>query len=94
MTATLRIEHAITDYSTWKAAFDRFADARSQAGVTARRIRLQEEDPRQIVIDLDFATPAPAHAFSAFLHEHVWGTGNAPALMGVPTTRVLVEPID
>ena len=31
MTATLHIEHEITDYPTWKAAFDRFADARTQA---------------------------------------------------------------
>lgn len=94
MTATLHIEHAITDYPTWKAAFDRFADARTQAGVTAHRIRLLEEDPRQIVIDLDFDAPAPAHAFSAFLHERVWGSRNAPALVGVPTTRVLIERTD
>jgi hypothetical protein len=26
--ATLRIEHPITDFETWKAAFDRFAEAR------------------------------------------------------------------
>lgn len=91
MTATLHIEHAITDYLTWKAAFDRFADARTRGGVRAHRIRLREDDPSQIVIDLDFDTPALAHAFSAFLHESVWGTGSAPALVGAPTTRILVE---
>jgi len=91
MTATLHIEHAITDYSTWKDAFDRFAEVRDRAGVLADRIRLLEEDPRQIVIDLDFDEPASAHAFAVFLRERVWGTGNAPALVGVPTTRILVE---
>lgn len=91
MTATLHIEHAITDYPTWKAAFDRFADARSQAGVTAQRIRLLEDDVRHIIIDLDFDAPALAHAFAAFLHERVWMTGNAPALVGAPTTRVFIE---
>ena len=50
-----------------------------------------EEDPHQIVIDLDFDSTAPAHAFAALLHERVWGTGNSPALVGAPTTRVLVE---
>lgn len=94
MTATLHIEHAITDYPTWKAAFDRFADARTQAGVRAQRIRLLEDDPRQIVIDLDFDATPLAHAFSTFLHERVWGTGNAPALTGPPSTRVLVEADD
>jgi hypothetical protein len=91
MTATLHIEHAITDYPTWKAAFDRFAEVRNRAGVLADRIRFLEEDPRQIVIDLDFDGPASAHAFAEFLHERVWGSGNAPALVGVPATRILVE---
>src|SRR6478736_4704739 len=88
MTATLHIEHSITDYATWKAAFDRFADARARAGVNLHRIRILEDDPHQIVIDLDFESASRAHAFSAFLHEHMWGTGKAPALVGAPTTQV------
>ena len=91
MTATLHIEHAITDYTTWKTAFDRFADVRAQAGVTGHRIRVHEAAPDRIVIDLDFATTAAAHAFAAFLHEKVWSTGNAPALVGAPATQVLVD---
>jgi hypothetical protein len=91
MSATLHIEHAITDYPTWKAAFDRFDDVRAQAGVMAHRIRVLEDDPHQIVIDLDFHDAALAHAFSAFLRERVWGTGNAPALVGAPVTRIMVE---
>jgi hypothetical protein len=31
--ATLHIEHGITDFSAWKANFDRFAVKRSEAGV-------------------------------------------------------------
>ena len=31
---TLHIEHEITDFASWKAAFDRFADRRREAGVT------------------------------------------------------------
>lgn len=92
MTATLHIEHTITDYATWRAAFDRFADARARGGVTAHRVRLHEDDACQVVIDLDFDSAAHARAFSAFLHDNVWGTTNAPALVGTPTTRILVEP--
>ncbi|QLQ10171.1 MAG: hypothetical protein HZY75_06975 [Nocardioidaceae bacterium] len=91
MTATLHIEHAITDYPTWKAAFDRFGNARAQAGVTTHRIRLLENDLHQIVIDLEFATPELARAFLDFLHEKVWRTGNAPALVGTLKTAVLIE---
>ncbi|MDP3891579.1 hypothetical protein [Nocardioides sp.] len=92
MTATLHIEHTITDYKTWKGAFDRFADARARGGVSAQRVRLQEDDASQVVIDLDFDSTAQARAFSTFLHEKVWGTANAPALVGTPTTRILVDP--
>lgn len=91
MTATLQIEHAITDYPTWKAAFDRFADVRRQSGVTGHRIRVEEVNNRHIVIDLDFKSTSRAHDFAAFLHTSIWGTGSAPALVGTPTTRVLVE---
>jgi hypothetical protein len=91
MTATLHIEHAIADYPTWKAAFDRFADARARAGITAHRIRVREDDPHHIVIDLDFDAASRAHAFSDFLHQQVWGTGNAPALVGPPTAQVLLD---
>lgn len=91
MTATLHIEHEITDYPTWKAAFDRFADARGQAGVIDHRIRLAEDDEHHIVVDLDFDSTARARAFASFLHDTVWGTAKAPALLGTPITRVLVE---
>ncbi len=91
MIATLHIEHQIADYPTWKAAFDRFADARTKGGVIAHRVRLNEDDDRHLVLDLDFDSTQRAHAFSEFLHNTVWGTGNAPALVGAPTTRVLVE---
>ena len=30
--ATLHIEHPITDFETWTAAFERFADTRRRAG--------------------------------------------------------------
>ena len=90
MIATLHIEHQITDYPTWKAAFDRFADVRGQAGVIDHRIRLAEDDEHHIVIDLDFDSTARARAFASFLHGTVWGTTEAPALLGTPITRVLV----
>jgi len=64
MTATLHIEHEITEYATGKQAFDCFADVRDQQGVTARRIRLDEVNDRHIVIDLDFESTASAHAFA------------------------------
>jgi hypothetical protein len=87
---TLHIEHAITDFAVWKAAFDRFADARDRAGVTHAEIRQPVGDPNYIVIDLDFPTVDRAERFLTFLNERVWSTpANAPALAGAPRTTIL-----
>lgn len=91
--ATLHIEHAITDYATWKAAFDRFADRRGAAGVTAHRIRQPLDDPGYVVLQLDFGSPEQATAFRGFLETQVWSTpANSPGLVGSPRAVVLVEP--
>jgi hypothetical protein len=87
---TLHIEHAITDYPTWKAAFDRFADTRVRAGVRAHRIQRPADDPAYILIDLDFPSETEAGAFLAFLRTRIWGSAeSAPALVGAPQTRIL-----
>ena len=90
---TLSIEHEITDFPTWKAAFDRFAEAREQAGVLAARIRRPLDDPHRLVIELEFETKESAESFRQFLMTVVWANPAAsPALAGAPTARVL-EPV-
>ena len=87
---TLHIEHPITDFAVWKAAFDRFAEARDRAGVTRAEVRQPVGDPHYIVIDLDFPTIDRAERFLTFLNERVWSTpANAPALAGAPRTTIL-----
>jgi hypothetical protein len=90
MTTTLHIEHAITDYPTWKAAFDGFADARSSAGVRAHRIQRPAGEEAYVLVDLDFATEPAAAAFLEFLRDRVWASAeSAPALVGSAQTRIL-----
>lgn len=87
---TLRIEHAIHDYALWKGAFDRFADARTQAGVRSYAIRLPLDDPKYVMLDLEFDGTDQAEAFATFLRERVWASPAAsPALAGTPQTRIL-----
>jgi hypothetical protein len=87
---TLHIEHPVTEFSLWQSAFDRFADFRAQSGVRAQRIQQPIDDPRYVVIDLDFDTTAEAEAFLAFLQTKVWSSSdNAPALAGTPHTKIL-----
>ncbi|NUR99417.1 MAG: hypothetical protein HOV67_29690 [Kribbellaceae bacterium] len=86
---TLHIEHAITQYAAWKAAFDRFGSARQRAGVRKHRIYQPVGDPGSVAIDLDFGSAEQASAFLAFLRTQIWGTGNAPALVGDPQAVIL-----
>ena len=92
--STLHIEHPISDFTTWKAAFDRFAGIRQQSGVRSHRIQRPMDDPRYIVVDLDFDDPAEAEAFLEFLQTKVWSSPeNSPALAGDPRTAIL-EPVE
>lgn len=88
--ASLHIEHAITDLTTWTAAFSAFAGAREQAGVLAEQVRQPVGDPHHVVVDLEFDTVARAEAFLSFLQTSVWAVpANSPALVGSPEAKVL-----
>lgn len=88
--ATLHIQHPVTDFDTWTSAFTRFADARRDAGVRAERVQRPVDDPRFVVIDLDFDTASEARAFRAFLTTRIWADPkNSPGLAGTPETLIL-----
>lgn len=87
---TLHIEHPVTDFDTWQAAFDRFAAKREQAGVRHQRVQRPIDDDRYVVIDLDFDSADQARSFLQFLQDNVWSTpANSPALAGAPRTAIL-----
>jgi hypothetical protein len=87
---TLHIEHPITDYGTWRAAFDAFAQARRGAGVIGERIARPVDDPCYIVVALDFESTERAVAFRQFLETQVWSSPTAsPGLNGQPKTSIL-----
>jgi hypothetical protein len=91
--ATLHIEHPISDLATWLGAFNAFADARRQAGVRSERVQQPVDDPKFIVVDLEFGSIDEASAFLRFLREQVWAVPeNAPALADTPQTKIL-EPV-
>ena len=66
---TLHIEHEITDLPTWLGAFNRFGDARREAGVVAQRISQPVDDDQYIYVQLDFDELAKAQGFKDFLEN-------------------------
>jgi len=90
--ATLPIEHQISDIDTWLQAFNTFAPARKQAGVSETHVWQPDDDPHYVIIHLRFPTVSAATDFWTFLRERVWSTPEAsPALVGAPKALVLNE---
>jgi hypothetical protein len=89
----LRLEHAISDFDVWKAAFDRDPVHREQSGVRSHRVYRPIDDRNYIAVDLEFDTSAEAERFQIAL-DQLWQSAQAaPALMGTPQVRI-VEPVE
>lgn len=85
----LRIEHAINDFDTWKAAFDRDPADRKGSGVRRYTIHRPVDDPLYVMLDLEFDSVTDAEGLLAKLQE-VWkSAAAAPALAGSPQSRIL-----
>lgn len=86
---TLLIEHGISDFRTWHAAFGRFAARRTEGGVLRERILQPIDDPHYVLVDLEFGTREAAQRFKRFLETEVWSNpANSPALVGSPRARI------
>jgi hypothetical protein len=78
---TLKIEHPIRDFDTWKAAFGRDPVGRQRSGVRRYRVCRPIDDPHYVYIDLDFEEEPQARAFLRELQEKVWRRAElSPAL--------------
>lgn len=86
---TLRIEHPVSDYDTWRAAFDRDPVDRRGSGVRRYAIHRPVDDPRYVLIDLDFDSAIEAERMLARLTDLWRSSVAAPALAGAPQTRVI-----
>jgi hypothetical protein len=86
----LQIEHPVSDFDTWKGAFDSFADFRQRSGVHRYRVLRPTDDPNYVIIELEFDSSSEAEAFLAALRRNVWSSPEAaPALRGEPQTRIV-----
>jgi hypothetical protein len=84
---TLRIQHSVPAFDTWRRAFDADPVDRKGGGVRRYRIHRSVHDPNFVLIDLDFATVAEADAFQKAL-TRLW-SGPAQAVMRNPQSWVI-----
>jgi hypothetical protein len=85
----LRIEHPVTDFAAWRAAFDRDPIGRARGGVRAYRIQRPLGDDRRVLIDLEFEDRDRAESFREALLA-LWRTPEAMrAYAGTPAVQVI-----
>lgn len=85
----VQIEHPVSSFATWKAAFDHDPVQREASGVRRYRIFRSIDDPNYIAVDLEFDDAPRAVAFRAAL-ENLWRSPQAaPALGGIPRARIV-----
>lgn len=85
---TVHIEHAVKDFTAWKAVFDQFAGARIEHKVRRYDISQPVDDPQFVMVRLDFDTQPEAETFLAFM-QGVWGSAQAATVLGsTPHTRI------
>jgi hypothetical protein len=85
----LRLEHAISDFQLWKAAFDRDPVHRAQSGVRSHRVYRPLDDPNYVAVDLEFDTSEEAERFQVALGQLWRSRQDAPALIGTPQVRIV-----
>jgi hypothetical protein len=83
----LRIEHAVPDFASWKRAFDADPLGRERSGVRRYRVMRAVDDPKDVLIDLEFDTRTEAESLLAALHE-VW-RGPGGAVTRNPRARIV-----
>jgi len=84
----LRIEHRVSDFETWKRAFDSDPIQMERSGVRRYRILRSTDDRNYVLIDLDFDSANEADAVHAALRDLWRSPRGAPVLAGSPQSRV------
>jgi hypothetical protein len=68
----LHIEHSVSNFEGWKAAFDSDPVGRQKAGVRRYRVMRPIDDPNFAIIDLEFDNSTQAESLLTAMQQ-VWG---------------------
>ena len=84
----LRIQHAVSDFDTWKKVFDSDPLGREKSGVRRHHVTRATEDPNLVMIDLEFDDIGAAEAMQSAL-QGLWGRIAGDGLISGPSARIL-----
>jgi hypothetical protein len=90
MSVMLRIEHTVSNFDSWKAAFDNDPVGRQKSGVRRYHILRPTDDPNYVMIDLEFDRLKEAENFSSAL-RNLWGSTEAQKVMQNPKLRIVEQ---
>jgi len=81
--ATMFVRHTVSDYTTWRKAYDEFAPVQKAKGVLAQAVYRAADNPNDITVTHEFASVEAAQTFanSAELKSAMQNAGVA----GAPT---------
>jgi hypothetical protein len=83
---TLRIDHAVPDFDSWKQAFDSDPADRRGSGVRQYRVLRSLEDPNFVMIDLEFDSLEEAEGLLDKMRQ-IW-SGPGSSVMMDPRARI------
>ena len=83
---TLRIEHSVPDFDTWKQLFDSDPADRKGSGVRAYKVLRSANNPNLVMIDLDFDSLSEAEGLLEKM-KLIWA-GPAKSIMQNPRAQI------
>lgn len=87
----LLIQHKVSDYPTWRKAFDDHKTKQLEAGLTNPRVFFTDGDTKNVSILFDASDDAKAKAFTE--SKDLKDTMKAAGVLGKPEMHILSTPI-
>lgn len=84
----LRIQHAVSDFDSWKQVFDSDPLGREKSGVRRHQVTRATDDPNLVMIDLEFDDLAAASEMQTAL-QGLWGRIAGDGLISGPSAQIL-----
>jgi quinol monooxygenase YgiN len=83
------VRHKVSDFNRWKDAFDSHLSARKRAGETGFRLFQSVDDPREVVLLLDWESKEEARKFMS--SDELRSAMEKAGVVGAPEVQYLED---